>query len=197
MLISHSHKFIKIDIPKVGTKTFIKTLLPLGVVDVLGEPDRGNFYQHASIVDCEAGFKNNGWNFDDYFKFSVVRNPWQRYVSFLRWMESFKNDRDFSAFEKNGKLDLGLIITKNNPQDFYLLKNGDLLVDAVGQLESIYKDFAVFCEEVGVLPIPDLKHSNKNSYEKPYTEYYTQELIEMVAEKEKWVIDRFGYNFAE
>ena len=65
----------------------------------------------------------------------------------------------------------------------------------IGQLESIYKDFAIFCEEVGVLPIPDLKHSNKNSYEKPYEEYYTQELIDMVAEKEKWVIGEFGYDF--
>lgn len=197
MLISHSHKFIKIDIPKVGTKTFIKTLLPLGVIDVLGRPNTGAFYQHGTISDCEVEFKEKGWDFDDYFKFSVVRNPWKRYVSFLKWMESLKNERDFSAFKKNGKLDLRLIITKNHPQDFYLLKNNEVDIDLIGQLESIYKDFATFCEEVGVLPIPDLKHSNKNSYEKPYTEYYTQELIDMVAEKERWVIDRFGYNFAE
>ena len=197
MLISHKHKFIKIDIPKVGTKTFIKTLLPLGVIDVLGRPNAGAFYQHGTISDCEVEFKKNDWDFNNYFKFSVVRNPWKRYVSFLRWMESIKDDRDFSAFKKNGKLDLRLIITKNHPQDFYLLKNGEVNIDLIGQLESIHKDFAKFCEEVGVIPIPDLKHSNKNSYEKPYEEYYTQELIDMVAEKERWAIEKFGYNFAE
>lgn len=50
---------------------------------------------------------------------------------------------------------------------------------------------------IDITSIPKLKHSNKSSYKKPYTKYYTQELIDIVAEKEKWVIERFGYKFGE
>lgn len=195
MLISHKHKFVKIDIPKAGTTTFIQTLQPLGVVDVLGEPNTGDFYQHASIADVEVGFRKNDWDFDLYFKFAVVRNPWERYISFLRWMESVDGRRNLSAFKTKGKFDLGLIINKNPSQDTYLLKDNILSVDMVGQLENIHNDFVEFCTRVGMAPIPDLKHSNKSSYRKPHTEYYTQELIDLVAEKEKWVIDNFNYDY--
>ena len=195
MLISHKHKFIKIDIPKTGTRTLRETLNPIGAVDVLGEPNPGNFYQHASIADVEIGFLKNAWDFDKYFKFTVVRNPWVRYTSFLRWMETVDNCLDLSAFKTRGKFNLGLIIKKNPSQDYYLFKNNTLSVDMVGRLENLNKDFAVFCNKVGITPIPNLKHSNKSSYKKPYTEYYNQELIDMVAEREKWVIDNFNYDY--
>lgn len=186
MLISHKHKFITIDIPKTGTRTLRETLEPLGIIDVTGQPEWKNFYQHGSINDCELGFKARGWDFENYFKFSVVRNPWKRYVSFFKWMKNNETRRVFSMED---------IIKTRPSQDFYLLKNKNLAVDMVGQLENIEASFSSFCHKVGIKTIPELKHSNKSSYKKPYTEYYTQELIDMVAEKEKWVIDKFNYDY--
>ena len=224
MLISHKHKFITIDIPKTGTRTLRKTLYSVSAVDLHGKGDNPNdhFYQHGNIIGCKKGFKDRGWNFDDYFKFSMVRNPWRRYVSFLLYkinkakeyknasQKELKNWRTFrtrqgkkclkhwDAFNRDETKFLKAIATNNPSQkSFICYENGEVGVDKIGQLESIYKDFAIFCEEVGVIPIPDLKHSNKNSYEKPYTEYYTQELIDMVADKESWVIEKFNYNFLE
>ena len=37
MLISHSHKFVTIDIPKTGTRSMRETLNPLGIIDVIGK----------------------------------------------------------------------------------------------------------------------------------------------------------------
>ena len=224
MLISHKHKFITIDIPKTGTRTLRETLRSVGSVDFYGKAGDSNhfFYQHGNIIGCEKGFKDRGWDFDDYFKFSVVRNPWRRYVSLLLYkINKAKQYRNYTEEErencspikkKQGKHCLKhwnafgrdenkflKAIIKNNPsqQNFICDQNGEVQIDLIGQLESIHRDFAIFCEEVGVLPIPDLKHSNKNSYEKPYTEYYTQELIDTVAGKESWAIEKFSYNFSE
>lgn len=188
MLISHKYKFATIDIPKTGTRTLRESLLPLGVIDVVGQPKWKNFYQHGSINDCERGFEDRGWDFENYFKFSMVRNPWKRYVSFFEWLANNKTGTVFSMED---------VIKRNPSQDFYLLKNENVGVDMIGQLEFIETSFSSFCHKVGIETPPKLKHSNKSSYKKPHTEYYTQELIDMVAEKESWVIEKFGYNFPE
>ena len=185
MLISHKHKFITIDIPKTGTRTLRESLQPLGVIDVVGQPEWKNFYQHGSINDCERGFEERGWDFENYFKFSMVRNPWRRYVSFFLWIKNNENRKAFSMED---------IIKTYPSQDFYLLKNKNLVIDMVGQLEIIETSFSSFCRKVGIKTPPKLQHSNKSEYKTHYTEYYTQELIDMVAEKEKWMIDKFNYN---
>tara|TARA_R110000803_G_scaffold137411_4_gene204363 strand:- start:78 stop:650 length:573 start_codon:yes stop_codon:yes gene_type:complete len=185
MLISHKHKFITIDIPKTGTRTLRESLRPLGVIDVVGQPTQKNFYQHGSINDCERGFKERGWDLENYFKFSIVRNPWERYVSFFVWMKKNHTERAFSM-EK---------IIKNFPsQDSYLFKNGNLAIDMVGQLETMETSFSSFCHKVGIKTPPKLQHLNKSVNKIHYTEYYTDELINLVAAKEKWVIDQFNYN---
>ena len=111
MLISHKHKFITIDIPKTGTRTLRESLQPLGIIDVVGQPEWKNFYQHGSINDCELGFKDRGWDFENYFKFSVVRNPWKRYVSFFKWTKNNETKRVFSMRD---------IIKTKPSQDLYL-----------------------------------------------------------------------------
>ena len=222
MLISHKHKFITIDIPKTGTKTLRETLQPLGVIDVIGKGDNPNdcFYQHCTINACERGFKERGWDFDSYKKFSTLRNPWERYVSLLiykinkgnkyknatktelaEWgqLEKIQGKKCSEAFDRHGRNDVGFLkftIKQNPSQDTFVLdKNGEIAIDFLGHLDNFDSHFLNFCEKVGLSTIPNLKHSNKSSYKKPYTEYYTQELINMVAEKEKWVIDKFNYDY--
>jgi hypothetical protein len=224
MLISHKYKFITIDIPKTGTRTLRETLRSVGAVDLhgKGENPKDHFYQHGNIIGCKKGFEERGWDFNNYLKFSMVRNPWKRYVSFLLYkiekakkyqktsseeLKSWSSFKKFEgsqclkhwdAFDRDENRFLKAIINNNPNQESYIKnQKGCVGVDFIGQLESIYKDFAKFCEQVGVIPIPDLKHSNKGVYEKPYEKYYTQELIDMVAEKEKWVIGEFDYNFKE
>ena len=222
MLISHKYKFITIDIPKTGTKTLRQTLLPVIPIDVIGKGDDhlSDFYQHCTVNACKRGFKERGWDFKQYTTFSTLRNPWKRYVSFLMYKinkgneyknateEELKNwdplerlqgekcNRAFDNFNRNELEFLKFIIKVNPSQDNYVLdNNGEVAIDFLGDLENFDDHFHKFCNAVGITSIPELKHSNKSSYKKPHTEYYNQELIDMVAKKEKWVIDQFGYDF--
>lgn len=222
MLISHKHKFITIDIPKTGTKTLRETFLPVIPIDVIGNPGDylDDFYQHSTVNACERGFKKRGWDFNQYTTFSTLRNPWERYISFLMYKinkgneyknateEELKNwkplkrlqgkecGRVFDNFNRNEVEFLKFIIKTNPSQDNYVLdSNDEIAIDFLGNLEDYNNHFYKFCDAVGITSIPKLKHSNKSSYKKPHTEYYTQELIDMVAEKEKWVIDKFNYKY--
>lgn len=88
MLISHKYKFLTIDIPKTGTRSFRETLHPLGIVDIFGEPSiKACFYQHGTAISLKKQFTINHWNWNDYFKYTVVRNPWARYFSFFKYLK--------------------------------------------------------------------------------------------------------------
>ena len=188
MLISHSHKFITIDIPKTGTGSRRITLTPLGVIDYTGPPKAENgIHQHGTVVEAKRGFRGKGWCFDDYLKFSVVRNPWERYVSLYKWT---------NKKYPNINISLDNIISRSQSQDKYILnKDMSVGVDKIGRFENFNETFNMLCSSVDISPVPDLKHLNKTHYDNPLTEYYTQELIDMVTEKEKWVIDKFKYKF--
>ena len=88
MLISHKHQFITIDIPKTGSRSLRESLLPLGVIDIHGEPKvDAQFYQHDGAIRAKKQFAKNNWNWNEYFKFTIVRNPWVRYFSFFKYLK--------------------------------------------------------------------------------------------------------------
>jgi hypothetical protein len=129
MLISHKHKFITIDIPKTGTRSFRESLLPLNIIDIRGKPKLdAEFYQHGAALDAKKQFEKNGWNWKDYFKFTIVRNPWARYFSFFKYFKSYgekylHKDKSINWGEpeiNQGKLCIELFKGKN---DQTVLKN--------------------------------------------------------------------------
>jgi len=215
MLISHKHKFIIIDIPKTGTKSIRQTLIPLKVVDIIGEakpPHLCDFSHHGSIREAAVRFKDRGWYINDYLKYSVVRNPWDRYLSFLTYYKTklyfYRNNKPLNdnqeRQEKNtikmfhNKTDeevLRDIIISYPAQKSYLVdSNNNMVMDSIGQLENFQDGFNRFCQLVGI-PDQQLLHKNKSKCVITKKEVFAQELIDMVAEKEKWVINKFNYDF--
>ena len=216
MLISHKHKFLTIDIPKTGTRTVRETLV--GSFDFVGKGRN----QHMDIKRCKKFFIDSGFSFDDYFKFSIVRNPWSRYVSFCSYVfdrvssfeinaESLDKEsqrykilkKQYNAYsnlinsaDKNKiKLMKTLIEIIPSQYDFISNSDGTITMDMIATTENLNEDIKVFCGRVGIKEDIKILHSNKNSRSEPIKNYYTQELIDMVAEKEKWVIGEFGYDF--
>lgn len=218
MLISHKLRFIIIDIPKTGTMSYSATLKPY--VDLIGvfkhETDYYSFYQHESSLEAKNKFIKFGWDWENYFKYVTIRNPWSRYSSYYIWVknkfDSIKHlDIDsikclnekkfalrwkkiFTLYNNNAQKIIQHIVKSNNSQDYYFVSNGDLLVDYVAKTEEINQHFNKLCQTVGINPIPKLKHLHKSqSYN--YRDLYDQELIDLVAKKESYVIENYDYQF--
>lgn len=163
--------------------------------------------------------------FDLYFKFSFVRNPWDRIVSEYKYRRhasryDFKTYL-FKHFPRPGWSDEYCHVI---PQyDFLYDDDGVCLVDFIGRFESVQDGFNVVCEKLG-LPEIMLVHKNKslsffrrdnNLYQvlktikdslsinqrrnifSRYTEYYDDESIAWVARIYERDVSVFGYEFGD
>ena len=216
MLISHKHKFITIDIPKTATRSLRETLLPQNVIDIVGEPNlNADFYQHGTAQQCSNSLQKLNKNFSDYFSFVIVRNPWDRYYSFFKYFkeyaEKYKN-KDASITWNSPEINQGkmceelfanktdeivlrnIILNNKCQSDYYADENGESMVSHIAKFENLNKEFEFLCNQVNVNYSP-LFHGNKSASKTKYTDAYTQLTIDLVAEKEKNVIELKGYEY--
>ena len=181
-MISHKHKFIYVRVAKTASSTI-----------------RGYLEDHVDGMGKAKGWTENVhhiplWyykenipieEFESYFKFTFVRNPWDRLVSAYQYSKRFGNTTDF----KEWIVDIDLN-HKYGPQ--YDFVKG---CDFIGKFENLEEDFNIVCDKIGI-PRQDLPHKNKSKH-KHYSEYYDDETREIVAEKYAEDIDRFNYKFGE
>ena len=148
---------------------------------------------HASALQIRELLPNG--IFSNYFKFSFVRNPWDWQVSLYHFAQQkdthFQNESikqmSFSDY-LNWRVTSDLKLQK----DFLTDESDNLLVDFVGKMESIEKDFQTVCERLDInISLP---HKN-TSVHKPYQEYYDKKLKNLVAEHFRPDIEMFGYTF--
>ena len=141
--------------------------------------------------------------FSDCFKFSFVRNPWDKLVSQFHFSVQYRKPlRDLLKIDKNSSfkdyLNSILVLDVNvqwDHQHKFVYHNNECLVDFIGRFENLQEDFKIVCDKIGI-PRQELPHSNKSTH-KHYTEYYDDETREIVAEKYAKDIEMFGYEFGE
>ena len=162
-------------------------------------------------------FAKKKWNWNEYFKFTIVRNPWARYFSFFKYFKSYGEkylSRDKSIDWKKPEINqcklcvelfkckddqtvLKNIILNNDSQDsYYCDENGEIIVDHIASFENLEDEFIFLCNQVGI-NVPHLKHGNKSLQLQNMNEIYNQQLIDLVAQKEKSVIGLKGYKYYE
>lgn len=159
-----------------------------------------------------------------YFTFSFVRNPWARAVSIYKYWHHHRQ-MSFPRFAKE-KLAGEYWHTKYwfvRPQcEFICDSNGNIMVDFVGRVERIQRDFRKVCNRLG-LEEARLPHRNKSNdsplspaywggYRKifrfmtgavrqvmyardSYAQYYTPKARDTVASLYEQDIERFNYSF--
>jgi len=84
MRISHKYKFVYISIPKTGSST-VRYLLDNYSDISSDDPDWPSNYIHPNAKQMKAYFGIKGWNWDEYFKFTVVRHPIPRIKSSIAY----------------------------------------------------------------------------------------------------------------
>ena len=215
MLISHRHKLITIDIPKTGSRSLRESLYPMGIIDVVGKPYPNEaFYQHGTALDCVRDFEKSNCNFHDYYSFCVVRNPWDRYFSFFKYFKNYAEKymrRDESIHWGRAEINQGQycvslfsqsdhqtilknIILNNAAQDtYYSDKNGKIIVSHIAEFKRLNEEFLMLCNNININP-PILPHGNKSESSIDSRDIYNQQLIDLVAKKEKRVIQLNEYS---
>lgn len=126
----------------------------------------------------------------NYYKFSFVRNPWDKMISqyFFNHSEWARPETTFSEYIR--LLNSGYKVCKQPPFHSHYL---DRELDFIGRFENIQEDFNAVCDSIEI-PRRDLPHKNKSSH-KHYTKYYNNETIKIVGDLFKEDIERFGYEF--
>jgi hypothetical protein len=169
--------------------------------------NEGEFKQHDEALTIKNSIAPEIW--DSHFKFSIARNPWERTLSRFFW--NHRNDpalkskkrwfhylgvpydelaaarKLFSRFIKEGDWDTN--------DRFYII-DGELCVDYVIRYEHLADDLNEVCKRVGLpnMVLPHLK-SGMRKKDHHYSEYYDEEMRDLVANRHQHDIRLFGYRF--
>lgn len=126
------------------------------------------------------------------FKFTCVRNPWDRMVSY--YFTPTQNPESW-----NRKKFRGIISKAVSVADYLRLHDDErdpfANVDYIMRLEDLTDDFRIVCGRLHISPppLPKLNRSTRTHYSK----YYDGELRELVRARFAAEIERFGYTFEE
>jgi hypothetical protein len=143
------------------------------------------------------------------FKFTFVRNPWDRLVSaffFLknkdmksnhRWAkENISEFETFDAFARKWVTRENVWKNSHFRPQFHFICMGSRrpAVDFIGYYENLADDFSLICERLRINTA--LREENRNALRgRNYKEYYTDETQRIVAEAYAEDIEMLGYSF--
>jgi chondroitin 4-sulfotransferase 11 len=137
---------------------------------------------------------------DDYFKFSIVRNPWDRIFSVYKWnrnQEEDLNSKNFLKFLKENKDSRNETLLWHSGfmnQLDYLMHRNNVCMDYIIRFENLLSDFFDFKRRHPEIVISELTHTHRRE-SLPYTEYYNSESYDLVSNLFKKDIEHFGYKF--
>jgi len=197
-VISHSHKFIFFHGYKTAGTGIKRTLDDIVDKDQFWSPNK----QHLPAQKHLEFYGDS--IFDNYLKFSVVRNPWDRLVSAYFYLKSrnlveTKNQfvkKNIQFCQENSFTDYVNYKNKPKPLADILCIDGKLTTDFIIRLESLQDGFDEFCDKIGI-PHRNLSKMNHNT-SRPATHYsvhYTPEAVKSVKQFYKKDLSLFPYTF--
>ncbi|HYX28054.1 MAG TPA: sulfotransferase family 2 domain-containing protein [Pyrinomonadaceae bacterium] len=151
------------------------------------------------VDDPEWHFMNDGvlspeyQDAPNYFKFAVVRNPWDRFVSGWKYLESTRAQslrQVLTKLPESGKDYRHL----TRPQSATLFDgSGRLIVDYLIRFESLQQGFDEVCEVIGK-PRRRLPHLNQTARDH-YRNYFDDECRELFLRHFARDVEIFGYQY--
>lgn len=238
MIISHTHKFIFIKPTKVaGTSIEVALSKLCGEMDVItpltkylplfGEDEYvhqsqndAGFYNHMPALAIKNKVGSSVWSI--YFKFTVVRNPWDLVVSRFCWEKKFVRYRISKCFRRLLENPIRFELYKRlirllihrfgirsfgsflrgferdwTNERFYFDGEGHAVCDFYIRYENISEDFDTVCTKLSINPgnLPRLKSRTRN-HGVHYSNYYNDKTKAIVANLFCREIEYFGYTFS-
>tara|TARA_B100001964_G_scaffold87320_1_gene98270 strand:+ start:4855 stop:5544 length:690 start_codon:yes stop_codon:yes gene_type:complete len=160
---------------------------------------------HLTIHDYKILF--GGVKIKNFFKFTFVRNPWDKILSSYIFLKSMPVDKfpackivrnysDFNIFVKSWINEDNIFLNHHFWPQYHFICGRNLKpnVDFIGYFENLYEDYDYVRHKLNMGG--ELAHLNKSiKTSNDYHDYYdseTKEIIRNVYEKD---IELFGYEF--
>lgn len=151
-------------------------------------PTRERFWNHMTATTIRRRIPAATW--DQYLKFSVVRNPWERALSQYHWRREARNtDVDLDHFLRR------TFSGDANTKIFMI--DGVIVADRIIAYEHLEHGLAAVMDEIGLPtgdPLPRAK-AGRRPDPRPYWDVLTDEQAAVIADKSAAEIRMFGYEF--
>jgi len=185
MFINHKHKFIFIHIPK-NAGTSIRNSFRLEGYDkrVVKKP-----YPHDPCSKIREYCGEEVWN--TFFKFAIVRNPYDRMVSYYHFHKStqYRFPAKANSLSFDEWIIKGLDSNMKKNQTWYL----DEEVDYIGNVEYLENDWKLICQEIGIkqYKLPRFNVSEHNEW----SSYYNEDTKRVVRKIFQDDFETFNYDY--
>jgi hypothetical protein len=202
MIVSHKYKFIFLKTRKTAGSSIQKVLLNfLGDSDIVLTDGRdGHQRKNATtLLEPHAGWMEISTHYPDewenYYKFTVERNSWDKAVSsyfFYKSIKPKKVKRGFDYFVLNGKHQMV------NDWPRYADQSDNIVVDAILKYENLYDDFLELTKTLQIPYNNELENTfvkSEHRLIKDYKNMYNDETQQKIADIFKKPIDYFDYVF--
>jgi len=206
MIISHKYKFIFVKAQKVGGTSIEDALSKhCDKNDVIARRKKTatTLGYHASAMEIKRKVGYPIWN--RYFKFSIVRNPWDVLVSEF-WFRKWRNENNKRKLSKRDWFlpfnELVKRLSENARGGmnyrYYFNPAGDPLLDFYIKYENLEPDYKKVCGRIGIpFELPPRRNAFQRLNNRHYSTYYDAEYRNIVAENHKRIIEFFGYEFED
>jgi hypothetical protein len=208
MFISDSHEFIFLHMRKVAGTSMRDILGSLCIPRKKGrlahlksramlewDYQKYAFPTHAEISVAQRRMPREV--FERYFKFTFVRNPWDRLVSEYEFLLRKKEHGRHGRVKKLGgfKQFIKMQIPRRTAYQINMIcdRKGVMVMDFVGKFENLHEDWKTVCHRIGI-PHQELPRKNITTH-KRYQDYYDNETQQMVRKHWAREIDLFSYSF--
>ncbi len=226
MRISHTNKFIYISIPKTGSTSLRNAINDYSEIKI----DRtyhlanlsiersavtgfypSNYWKVSTHMTAQELFyiwpeifpnKKDDWN--KYFKFTLVRNPWARRVSQWQFIRSKAKKESIATFSGycyevyklcEGKFHKFVARSSKLDQQVNWIKDdsGEKKLDYVCKLEEIDESFQFICNKLKIENY-SFPHENQSQHHH-YTKYFNTKMVDYLANIYSDDINEFNYEF--
>lgn len=148
--------------------------------------------KHSTLADYKKVLPSDFY--DNAYKFTCVRNPWDRMVSFYfsphRKVKQW-NRNDFIKFIHQVPSAISYLVLPNTSNYKSIFQYFDYIIT----FDKLDSGFKAVCGQIGI-PYEELPVRNK-AKKQTYTKYYDAELVDIVAGLFSTEIELFKFSYAE
>jgi hypothetical protein len=191
-MISHTHRFIFVHVGRTGGSTIER----MAGIPLTGDP-RTQQLGNTDFADKHAGLQHYysayPEQFRSYFKFTIVRNPFDRLHSAWHWRTRVVRDlcgmslRDFIDSRPSG-----YALVERFAVEGMSITDSVGLFDHIARFEKLAEEYGFLIARLGLPPVPP-PHTNRTGAG-DYRDAYDPHTIELVRRKFGRDLELFGYD---